>query len=312
MAFNNIISRTDLAGLIPMDTSREVLDNLTESSIALTLFDRAPNMSTGVTRVPVMSAVPVAYFRNGDTDLIQTTEANWVNKDFTAEEVACIVPIPKNVLADADRDIWAELEPKLKEAVGRAVDAAIFFNVGRPASFPPAIFTQAVAVGNTVTRGTVAGDGGISQDLNLLMGVVEDDGFDVNGWVANRRFRRHIRGQFDTSGNKINISVNELEGEPVAYGMRGLWATGTGAVEIAGGDFSQGKIAIREDINYQIITEGVITDNSTPPQIIYNLPQQGMIAMLVTFRLAFQVSNAVTWENSNDATRWPWAVLLTP
>jgi HK97 family phage major capsid protein len=312
MAFNNIISRTDAAGLIPVETTTEILDNLAESSIALTLFDRAPNMSTGTVRVPVMSAVPVAYFRNGDTDLIQTTEAAWGNKDFIAEEIACIVPIPKNVLADADRDIFVELKPRLEEAIGRALDAAIFFNVGRPSTFPPAIFTQAVTVGNTVTRGTAAAAGGISQDLNLLMSVVEDDGFDVNGFVANRRFRRYIRGQFDTAGNKINLSVNELEGEPVAYGMRGLWSTGSGAVEIATGDFSQGKIAIREDINYEILTQAVITDNSVPPQIIYNLPQQGMIAMLVTFRVAFQVSNAVTWENSNDATRWPWAVLLTP
>jgi hypothetical protein len=43
--------------------------------------------------------------------------------------------------------------------------------------------------------------------------------------------------------------------------------------------------------------------------VIYNLPQQDMVALRVVARYGFQVANAMTWENTNDATRYPWAVM---
>src|SRR5688500_13424786 len=120
--------------MIPEQVSRVMLENLQNESAALTLFRRVP-MATNQTRMPVLSALPTAYFVSGDTGLKQTTETNWANKYLNVEELAAIVPIPESVLDDAGFDVWGSIRPLLEQAIGRALDAAVFFGTNKPASW---------------------------------------------------------------------------------------------------------------------------------------------------------------------------------
>src|SRR5688500_16528119 len=99
MPYNNIVSRAEGQALIPEAVSDAILTNLASQSAALNLFRRIP-MSTAQTRMPVLSALPTAYFVSGDTGLKQSTEVNWASKYLNVEELAAIVPIPENVLDD--------------------------------------------------------------------------------------------------------------------------------------------------------------------------------------------------------------------
>lgn len=311
MAYNNLISRSDADALIPIEVTRSIIEQLPEQSAALRLF-RNVRMSSKQTRMPVLSALPQAYFVNGDTGLKQTTEVNWTNKYLDAETVAVIVPVPEEVLDDAEFDILAEVKPKIVEAIGKAVDAAIFFGTNKPSSWPTAIVPAAIAAGNAYARGTAdAVEGGIAEDINQLMGLVEGDGFDVNGFVTNRSFRSRLRGARATDGQKLlDVSLNTLEGEQVVYAMRGGWpSTGDADAEMIAGDFTQGIVGIRQDITYKLLTEGVIQDNTGA--IVLNLPQQDAVALRVVFRVAFQVANPLTHENGTN-TRYPFAVLTSP
>jgi HK97 family phage major capsid protein len=311
MPYNSLISRSDVSALIPEDVASSVIESAVEESAALSLLPRVP-MASNQTRMPVLSALPTAYFVNGDTGLKQTTEMAWANKYLNVEELAAIVPIPEAVLDDAGFDVWGEVQPRLAEAIGRALDAAIFFGTNKPASWPGAIVTDAVAAGNAYTRGTnAAGAGGIAEDINQLMALVEGDGFDVNGFVTRRSYRSRLRGARDTTGQKImDLSTNEIEGAPVRYAMSGLWPSGASAAEMIAGDWSQGILGVRQDLAYKILDQAVITDNTGA--IIYNLPQQDMIALRVTFRVAFQTANPMNFENAVDATRYPFSVLRAP
>lgn len=311
MPFDNIISRTDAAALVPEDVSESILTKATEQSAAMTLFRRV-RMSREQQRMPVLSALPVAYFVNGDTGLKQTTEANWANKYLDAEEIACIVPIPEAVLDDTSFDVWGTIQPLIEEAVGRTLDAAIFFGVNKPSIWPKAIVNIADDAGSVVTRGTAtAAEGGVAEDINQLFSMVETDGMDVNGIVASKLYKGVLRGARDANGVKLDeVSPTAIYSTSITYPMAGMWPTGANAVEMIAGDFTQGILGVRQDITYKILDQAVIQDNTGA--IIYNLAQQDMVAMRCVARFAFQVSNLVNFETPVEEDRSPWAIMVSP
>lgn len=313
MAYNKVIDRSDATALIPEEVSREIVQGVAETSACLRLFRRLPNMSRKQQRIPVLSALPTAYFVNGDTGLKQTTEQAWENKYLNAEEIACIVPIPEAVLDDADYDIWAEVRPRIVEAFGVVIDAAILFGTNAPASWPDSILDGATSAGHVVALGTGAD---IYDDImgeNGVISLVEEDGYMVNGHIAAMTMKAKLRGLRDTSGQPIFVrsmqdrTRYELDGEPMEFPANGAFDV-TEALMFSG-DFRQAVYAIRQEITYKVLTEAVIQDNTGA--IVYNLAQQDMVALRAVMRLAWQVPNPVTRLQPTEAQRYPFAV-LTP
>ena len=311
MPYNNVISRADAQARIPEDVSQVMRANLVNESAALNLFTRVP-VGTNQTRFPVLSALPVAYWVAGDTGLKQTTEVNWGNKFLNIEEIACIVPIPEAVIDDTSFDVWGEIRPLVEQAIGRTLDASVFFGVNAPGTFPTNVVAAAVAAGNVYARGTsTQAQGGLATDTSKLLGLLEADGFDPNGAVANRTFRGLTRDLRATDGQRISdISQDEIWGAQVTYPMRGQWPTGLSAAELIMLDRSQFVLGIRQDITYKILDQAVIQDNTGA--IIYNLPQQDMLAMRVVFRVGWQVANTINYDQATEASRYPAAVLRSP
>ena len=311
MAYNNVISRSDAAALIPEEVAAGIIEAAQTESAALTLFPRVP-MSSAQQRMPVLSALPTAYFVNGDTGLKQTTEQAWANKFLNVEEIAAIVPIPEAVLDDTSFDIWGAIKPRLVEAIGRALDAAIFFGTNKPASWPSDVVTAAVAASNTYNRGTATqAQGGIGEDINQLMGLVEGDGFAVNGFVTRTSYKARLRSARDTTGQKLlDVATQSIEGAPIKYVMPGMWPNGSGSVEVFAGDWTQSILGVRQDVTYKVLDQAVITDNTGA--IVYNLAQQDMVALRVVTRFAWQVPNPINYEQTTEASRYPFAVLKAP
>lgn len=312
MPYNNVISRTDAAALIPEDVAADVLTRVVDQSASLTLMRRIP-VAQSQQRIPVLSALPTAYFVNGDTGIKQTTEVNWANKYLNIEEIACIVPIPEAVLDDASYDVWGAIRPLVEEAIGRTLDAAVFFGTNKPASWPTDINASAAAAGNNFTEATAQAAGGFQGDVDTILGLVEADGFDANGIVASRTARGRFRTARDTTGARLeglSADLREYLGMPIVYPMRGLFPSGGVAgtnVRLFAGDWTEFVLGVRQDMTYKILTEAVITDGSGVIQ--YNLAQQDMVAMRVVFRVGWQVSNIINYDQSVEANRYPVAVL---
>ncbi len=315
MPFNNLTSRTDVGALIPEEVSREMLGKATEQSAALSLFRRVP-VGRAQVRFPVLSALPTAYFVTGDTGLKQTTEVNWANKFLNIEEIATIMPVPDNVIADIDANVWDEAMPLLAEAVGRTLDAAVFFGSNAPASYPTNVLAAAAAAGNSVTEGTAtAAAGGFYGDVDSTIAAVETDGFDVSGWAASTGFRARLRAARSTTGERLDAgrtspALDALDGYPIIYPMRGLWPTGAGTgVRAFAGDWGQFVVGIRQDITLKVSNEAVVQDNTGA--IIYNSFQQDLTFLRLTFRVGWQVANTINNDQPTETARYPVAALRT-
>lgn len=304
----NMISRANAEGLIPVEYSQEIVKSVLQESVTLSLMRKLPNMTSKQTKIPVLSALPVAGFVNGDTGLKAVSNAEWGNKVITAEEIAVIIPIPEAVLDDADYDIWAEIKPAIIAEFGRVIDSAVLFGTEKPADWPEGIVTGAVSRSKTVEYGTGVD---IADDISRTMGLVEASGFDVNGFAGEVSLKASLRGLRDQNGGLIFQPSLQAEtpstiyAQPVGYVKNNSWDST--AAKLIAGDWSQAVYAIRQDITYKLLDQAVISDGTG--RIIHNLAQQDMVALRCVMRLGWQLPNPVT--QIGGETRYPFAV-LTP
>jgi HK97 family phage major capsid protein len=266
--------------------------------------------------MPVLSALPYAYFVNGDTGLKQTTKVAWENKYLNVEEIATIVPIPEAVIDDADFDLWAQIRPLISEAVGRALDDAVFFGTNKPATWPSDIEAGARAAGNVQTFGaSSAGDGGIAEDYNELFGKVEEDGYEVDAAIARTNMRKAIRGARGTDGQPLaDLQNGRLFGTtPLQFVLKGLWPDAAGAgtfgIHSIVGDFTQGIVGVRQDLDFKMLDQSALFDNTGA--LMINLPQQDAVALRVKARFAFQIANPINRENMDGSSRYPFGIMQT-
>lgn len=311
MAYDNVIARANVSALIPEDAAREIVQSVPEQSNVLRLARRLRNMPRAQTRIPVLSALPTAYFVDGDTGLKQTAQVEWDNVYLNAEEIAVIVPIPEAVLDDADYDIWSEVKPLIAQAIGAVIDAAILIGTNAPASWPDDLLTGATAAGNSVVE--TLGD-----DLfDAIMGVgglfskVEEDGFMVNGNIAHITMKAKLRGLRDSNLQPIfkttiqDSTRYELDGSPLLFAMNNAFAA-TDALMFSG-DWNQLVYSMRQDLTYKILDQAAIFDNNGV--LIYNLPQQDMVALRAVMRMGWALPNPLTLLNTDPDARYPFAVL---
>lgn len=304
------ITREGADALIPEETSNEILQDMPRASAALTLFRRM-TMTRKQRRLPVLAALPFAYFRQGDTGMARPTTIEWDKKFLEAEELDCLVPIPNVVLDDAEYDIWGELKPRITEAMGAALDGAVFFGYNKPDTWPASVVAHAVAAGNEFVRGSVT-DQKLDLDINATMSLIEDDGFDVTGFAARKSIKGGLRGLRTNDGALLFQPTlqagtpDTLYGESIFYAQTEGWDEDQ--ADLITADYSKGIIGVRKDISWKILDQASI-HNPFTGQLLYNLAQQDMKAMMVTFRCAYQVANPATRARPNVADRSPFAVL---
>lgn len=318
MTYTDMVQREDSQALMPEDVASEILGKIAEESVVMNLATRLPNMTRKQRRLPVWQSLPQAYFVDGDTGLKQTTKSAWSNVYLNAEELAVIVVIPDAVADDADYDLWEQMKPGIVSAIGKKVDQAVLYGIDAPALWPEALKIGAEAAGHVVTVGDV---GDLYDDLmgeGGVLSLVEEDGFMPNGHVAALRMRAKLRGlrekdvDGEATGSPIFTSARMAEGK-TTYALDGeeLLFPRNGAIDpdrslLVSGDWTQLVYAIRQDITYKLITEGVITDEEN--NIVVNLAQQDASALRVVFRLGWALPNPINLVNEDEGTRYPFAI----
>ena len=307
----NIVNRADAEAIIREQVVSTIFQDAPKQSVFMSMARKLPNMTSNQTRMRVLDFLPDAYWVDGDTGMKQTSRQAWDNVYINAAELAVIVPIPEAVLDDAEFDIFGEVTPRVNEAIGKAVDAAIIFGVNRPAAWQNDIITLARQAGNNVAPG------GSPDYYNLLLGEggviskVEEDGYMVTGALASMGMRAKLRGIKSTDGMPIfkadmqGATNYALDGAPMYFPQNGAYDNTIAQLIV--GDFKQAVYAIRQDVTVKILDQGVIQDPTTK-EIRYNLAQQDMVALRIVFRMGWALPNPAT-RMDEDRLGCPFAYL---
>ena len=310
--------------LVPEPIVEQIFASLPAASAVFGLVPEMQRiqMDALTDRMAVESVLPVAYFTSGDSGLRQTTAMRWKNKELVAEELNAICVVPRNYMADARIPIWDRVRPRLVEAIGKKVDEAIIFNMSgeKPTTWGPDIYHRAILAGNYVHEGF-----GVDLGVSTARGgeLLAADGFDLNGWVSKPGLGWKLAQSRTSQGVPVFQEASPLQGIPATlhgFPLRSLKNAAWNSTEatLIGGDWSEGVIGLRQDIEFEVQSSGVISDGSGV--VVYNLFQQKLVAIMVTVRLAWQVANpanALSGDTDNGAGsepteasgRWPWFVL---
>lgn len=300
----NMITRSNAEALIPQQISDEIIQALPTTSIALRLMRPMPRMTSKQTKIPVMTGLATAGFVTGDSGQKPTTNLTWENVFITAEELAVMVPIPEAVLADSSYDIWAEARPRIVEALGKAIDQAVFFGTNKPTSWPAGLVPGAATAGNVIVHDPSATGPDLYTEILGEEGVlakIEEQGISPNGFVGALAMRAKLRGALDANGQPIfrasySNDVNDrmtydIEGMPIVFPDNGSWdASANGALLLAG-DFDYARYAIRQDITFKIFDQGVITNGEGG--VALSLMENDCVAMRAVIRLGWQLPKPV-------------------
>ena len=100
---------------------------------------------------------------------------------------------------------------------------AVFSGIEKPPTWPEPIIPAAVVAGAVVVADSTAAEGGIANDLDDAMGVVESSGLDGSEFAAKHDVRAQMRPARDTTGQKpIDLSSSTFEGQPICGSERSL------------------------------------------------------------------------------------------
>jgi HK97 family phage major capsid protein len=321
MGYANITGRAAVDALIPVEVSREIIKSVPTMNPIMSLARKLPNMSSGQTRMPMFGTSPYAYFV-ASAGLKQTTEVDWSNKYVDAEEVAVILPIPQDAIDDSDYDLWGECKPEIEKAFGRTIFGAVAYGTNIPATWTTnlggaGLVAVATTAGNVASRASFtdlyeailgeSADGAADGQLMLL----EADGYMATGHIAAVSLRGGLRNCRSTDGVPIftraaqDATQYELDGAPIYFPTDGS-VTAASALDIAG-QWDQLVYAMRQDMTYQIFTEGVITDATG--HVVLNLMQQDCVALRAVMRLGFALPNPPNAMQATAASRCAFSLL---
>lgn len=310
-----MIERSNMGGLIPEPVAREIMQGAVEQSAVLRVGRRLPNMTAKTQSINVLDMLPMAYWVDGDSGYKETSGMAWEKKKLYAEELAVIIPIPEAVLDDSNYDIWGEVRPRIVEAMGRRIDEAILFGVGKPSTWRKSVLDTAKDAGAVVTQKTGA-NADLYQELvgvDGLIAKVEENGYFVSNILSAISMRAQLRGLVDKNGQPVFSSTMQqssnyaLDGTPLDFPMNGAWDP-TKALMIAG-DFKELVFSIRQDVTFKLLTEATIIDPASKA-VVYSLAQQDMVALRAVMRLGWEIPNPTSAYRKTLEHYSPFAVYV--
>jgi HK97 family phage major capsid protein len=238
---------SDWSGLLPTEVASNILSATEDQSVVLGLATTRP-MAAGTQSVPLVKLAPEAEFvARGQRKPISTIE--WSGDELVAEEIACVVAVADVDIQDAGPSLEESVEVELGGAVARALDAAVLFGTGAPASYP---------TGGIVPATPATGADALTA-LDTALAAVEAEGVMPSGVAAGTAINSALRKAYLAAGALPSEAV-----EPRVFNLplrvTARWDSSQGDAVV--GAFQYLQIGIREDIAVDISNDGVLLDEA--------------------------------------------------
>lgn len=316
------------SNIIHPQFASDIINSAVQYSRALQMFPKR-RVPTGTLSIPVLSALPSAYWvengpfpgASGDATYKQTTSQAWKGVQLRLSELAAIVAIPLADLHDAagsGTDLFAEIEPRVGEAIGLELDKAVFFGdagTTSPANFADGLVPQAIAAGHTHDLSAAvladADNTTVLYDLaNDALSDVEVAGFDPMIWFAGRGFKGQLRGIKDADGRPVFTTsirddkrTSEFVDTPIEFMPAGSWNAST-ALALTGDPSTVMLGYSLEGMQIDMLKEATLDVGGGDT---INLAQQNMVALRVSVRWAYATAQPVTAAGDNG---FAWSVVV--
>jgi HK97 family phage major capsid protein len=316
------ISRTDVATLIQEAYANDFLQQAANTSAVLKAFPTR-NLGTKVTHEPVLATKPHAkWVQESSTSTAgqkPTGKVTWADKTLVAEELAVIVPVHENVIADATSDVLMEITKVGGEAIAFALDSAVIFGHNKPATWTSnALLPSAVAAGGSNHQ--IIGTSGTVDDLAgkvLQAAGALADKYDPTTLLSRKGLRYRFANLRATTGEPIfmaSMSTDPMSVDSI-YGLDVYYATGTVADDAAGDvlvwdpaecealvvDRSRVVIGVRQDIQVKFLDQATVGG--------INLAERDMVALRFKARFAYVLGDNIAY-GSNVTTSSPVAAVV--
>jgi hypothetical protein len=155
------------------------------------------------------------------------------------------------------------------------------------ASWPAAIVPGAVAAGNVNVAGNTPETGGVVGDLDETSIWPRTT---VTTSTASQRGASCARCCARRATAAVSRSWTRRRRKSSARRSRTAEGAFVDPALAVVGDYSMAVVGVRQDLTYKLLDQAVITDDAGA--IVYNLPQQDMLALRVVARFGFAIREA--------------------
>lgn len=288
------ISRTDVATLIQEEYANTLLNAAVQGSTVLQAFPTT-SMGTKLTHLPVLATLPeagwVSESATQNSGVKPQSKVTWADRTLVAEEIAVIIPVHEDVLADCSVGALDQIAQLGGQAIGKKLDQAVIFGTDKPASWvSDALLPAAVAAGQTVEN--VTGDANTSDLVGATNQVAEK--IALAGWqpdtlVSSLAIRYQVANLRDSLGQLV-FRDESFNGFNTLFNRNGAWDPESAAAVIV--DSTRVRIGIRQDITVKFLDQATLSTG-------LNLAERDMVALRLKARFAYVLGTAATPMGNN-------------
>lgn len=288
------ISRTDVATLIQEEYANTLLNAAVQGSTVLQAFPTT-SMGTKLTHLPVLATLPeagwVSESATQSSGVKPQSKVTWADRTLVAEEIAVIIPVHEDVLADCSVGALDQIAQLGGQAIGKKLDQAVIFGTDKPASWvSDALLPAAVAAGQTVEN--VTGDANKSDLVGATNQVAEK--IALAGWqpdtlVSSLAIRYQVANLRDSLGQLV-FRDESFNGFNTLFNRNGAWDQDSAAAVIV--DSTRVRIGVRQDITVKFLDQATLSTG-------LNLAERDMVALRLKARFAYVLGTAATPMGNN-------------